>query len=83
MKIKKTIFTILISTVFLSLFYFFLSCVYNQIVDSNSSGLFDLSSWSYRYKSDVAIVSLSILFIGVTSAIILNVQRIFENRSVN
>jgi hypothetical protein len=76
---KKTIYTILASTIFLSALHFFLACVYHYTTTPSAvSWLFDLSSWSYPYKKDVVSINLCIVFVGVAASVIGNIQRIQE-----
>jgi hypothetical protein len=76
---KKTIYTVLVATVFLSAFHLFLACVYHYTTTvSDVAGVFDLSTWSYPYRRDVASLNLMIVFIGVAASVIGYIVRIHE-----
>ena len=76
---KKTIYAVLISTIFLSAFHFLLAFIYHYTTTvSDVSGVFDLSTWSYPYRKDVAIVNLMIIFIGVAASVIGYIVRLQE-----
>jgi hypothetical protein len=76
---RKTIYAVLISTLFLSALHFFLSCIYHYATSSSDvSGVFDLLTWSYPYRRDVAIVNLMIVFSGISASVIGYIVRLHE-----
>lgn len=81
---KKTIYLTLASTVFMSLFYFFLACVYHYTTSvQDPQHLFDFEYWSYPFRRDVATFSLSIIFIGVAAATIGNIIRVYDKNCID